>query len=180
MNIWHDIDKERITADDFIGVIEISKGSKEKYELDKQTGLLRLDRILYTATHYPANYGFIPRTLAEDGDPLDLLILCSEELLPLSLVECRPIGVIVMIDGGSLDEKIIAVPKNDPNYNSFTDIHSLPKHIFSEMRHFFTVYKELEGMQTAVEEAKGKEEAIKIIEKSLINYDIKYNENRDF
>lgn len=180
MNIWHDIEKERISENNFVGVIEISKGSKTKYELDKQTGLLKLDRILYTATHYPANYGFIPRTLAEDGDPLDVLILCSEELLPLSLVECLPIGVIVMIDGGSLDEKIIAVPQNDPNYNSFNDINSLPKHIFNEMTHFFTVYKELEGLQTAVEEAKGREDAVKIIQKAIVSYDMKYNENRDY
>ncbi len=139
-----------------------------------------LDRVLYTSTHYPANYGFIPRTLAEDGDPLDVLILCSEELLPLSLVKCKPIGVIVMIDGGSLDEKIIAVPCNDPNYNSFTDIKNLPRHVFEEMKHFFKVYKELEDKQTAVEEAKGKGDALSIIEKSIVSYEMKYNENRDY
>lgn len=178
MNIWHDIAKERIKEEDFIAAVEISKGSKEKYELDKDTGFLILDRILYTSTHYPANYGFIPRTLADDGDPLDVLILCSEMLLPLSLVRCKPIGVIVMIDGGSLDEKIIAVPLNDPNFNCFDDISNLPKHVFDEMKHFFKVYKELEGMQTAVEEAKGKNEAIKIIEKSLLSYNLKYTKKR--
>ena len=98
MNIWHDINPERINLEDFIAVIEISKGSKKKYELDKETGLIILDRILYTSTHYPANYGFIPRTFADDGDPLDVLVLCSEELEPLSLVRCYPVGVVRMID----------------------------------------------------------------------------------
>ena len=110
MNIWHDISPKRIKADNFFAVIEITKGSKVKYELDKETGLLRLDRILYTSTHYPANYGFIPRTFAHDGDPLDVLVLCSEDIRPLSLVHCYPIGVISMIDNGKRDEKIIAIP----------------------------------------------------------------------
>ena len=104
MNIWHDIDKERVTPNDFLAVIEISKGSKSKYELDKKTGVLILDRILYTSTHYPANYGFIPKTLADDGDPLDVLVLCNEPLVPLVLVQCYPIGVINMIDNGKMDQ----------------------------------------------------------------------------
>lgn len=174
MNIWHDIDKKRISPTEFISVVEISKNSKKKYELDKETGLLILDRILYTSTHYPANYGFIPHTFADDGDPLDVLILCSEELLPLSMVKCYPIGVIIMIDGGSLDEKIIAIPFNDPNYNTYNDIENLPKHIFDEMKHFFKVYKELEGKETAVEEVKGKKEAVEIIQKSIKSYNEKY------
>ena len=106
-NIWHDISPKRITPDTFYAVIEISKGSKMKYELDKETGLLRLDRVLYTSTHYPANYGFIPRTYAKDNDPLDVLVLCSEQIQPMSIVECYPIGVITMIDSGRSDEKII-------------------------------------------------------------------------
>ena len=106
MNIWHDIDNDRITKDEFIACIEIPKGSKKKYELDKETGMIILDRILYTSTHYPANYGFIPKTYSEDGDPLDCLILCSESLDPLTLVRCYPIGVIKMLDQGKLDEKI--------------------------------------------------------------------------
>jgi len=114
MNIWHDIDEERIKKDDFLAVIEIPKGCKNKYELDKKTGSLRLDRVLYTATHYPANYGFIPRTYAGDHDPLDVLVLCQEEIYPLTLVECYPIGVLRMTDSGEDDEKIIAIPKNDP------------------------------------------------------------------
>ena len=116
MNIWHDISPKVITKEKFTAVIEIPKGSKVKYELDKTTGLLRMDRILYTSTHYPANYGFIPRTYAEDGDPLDVLVLCSETLAPLSLVDCYPIGVISMLDNGAADEKIICIPLNDPTY----------------------------------------------------------------
>ena len=170
MNIWHDIDPKRITPDEFIAVIEIQKGSKQKYELDKKTGLLILDRILYTSTHYPANYGFIPHTLADDGDPLDVLVLCSESLLPLSLVKVYPIGVITMNDNGKNDEKIIAIPFTDPNYNSYNTIADLPKHVFDEMQHFFSVYKQLEGKNTAVNTVCGRENAIAIIEKSLMSY----------
>lgn len=170
MNIWHDIEKDRITPEEFIAVVEISKGSKQKYELDKTTGLLRLDRILYTSTHYPANYGFIPHTLAQDNDPLDVLILCSESLIPMSLVKCYPIGVIIMKDNGALDEKIIAIPETDPNYNTYKSIHDLPKHVFDEMRHFFSVYKQLENKETSVNVELDREEAIKIIDDALENY----------
>lgn len=170
MNIWHDIESNRITPEDFIAVVEISKGSKQKYEMDKKTGLLRLDRILYTSTHYPANYGFIPHTLAEDNDPLDVLILCSESLIPMSLVKCYPIGVIIMNDNGSVDEKIIAIPETDPNYNTYRSIHDLPAHIFDEMRHFFTVYKQLEYKNTTVDVTSDRDVAIDIIIKSMENY----------
>ena len=136
VNIWHDISPKRISKNDFIAVIEIGKGGKNKYELDKETGLIILDRILYTSTHYPANYGFIPRTYGDDNDPLDVLVLCSESLIPLSLVRCYPIGVISMIDNGKNDEKIIAIPFNDPMYNMYKSIDELPVHIFEEMRHF--------------------------------------------
>ena len=169
-NIWHDIDPKRITPEDFIAVIEISKGSKKKYELDKATGYIILDRILYTSTHYPANYGFIPRTYADDKDPLDVLVLCSEALEPMSLVRCYPIGVIVMQDGGKMDEKIVAIPMKDPNYNAYHNINELPRHVFSEMEHFFTVYKNLEGKNTVVDEAKDREAALEVIEKCLDNY----------
>ena len=113
-NIWHDISPSRIQPEDFVAVIEIPKGSKKKYELDKETGLIILDRVLHTSTHYPANYGFIPRTYGDDGDPLDVLVLCSEEIDPLTLVRCYPIGYISMLDGGKNDEKIIAIPFSDP------------------------------------------------------------------
>jgi len=170
MNIWHDIDSDRIKPENFIAVVEIPKGSKQKYELDKKTGLLILDRILYTSTHYPANYGFIPHTLADDGDPLDVLVLCSESLLPMSLVKVYPIGVITMDDNGSTDEKIIAIPFTDPNYNTYKSIKDLPNHIFDEMQHFFSVYKQLEGKNTDVNKAMDKSEAVEIIKKSMDNY----------
>ena len=169
-NIWHDISPKRINAEDFICVKEISKGSKKKYELDKETGFIILDRILHTSTHYPANYGFIPRTYGDDNDPLDVLLLCSEELEPLTLVRAYPIGVISMIDNGRNDEKIIAIPFNDPNYNHYTNIDQLPTHIFDEMSHFFTVYKNLENKTTAVNEVSDREEAVKIINSSIENY----------
>lgn len=151
-SIWHTMSTQRVTPTDFVCVIEISKGSKNKYELDKETGLLILDRILHTSTHYPANYGFIPRTYGDDGDPLDVLLLCSEPVQPMTLVRAYPIGVISMLDNGKNDEKIIAVPFNDPNYNCYHDISELPSHVVDEMEHFFTVYKALENKTTAVNE----------------------------
>lgn len=169
-NIWHDISPKRINAEDFICVVEISKGSKKKYELDKETGLIILDRILYTSTHYPANYGFIPRTYGDDGDPLDVLLLCTEPLEPLALVRAYPIGVISMIDNGRNDEKIIAIPFNDPTYNKYTNIDQLPSHVFDEMRHFFSVYKNLENKTTAVNEVSDRNEAVKIIELAIDSY----------
>ena len=129
-----------------------------------------LDRILYTSTHYPANYGFIPRTLADDGDPMDVLVLSSEPLLPLSLVRCYPIGVIIMTDGGDSDEKIIAIPYSDPTYNGYKNISDLPQHIFDEMQHFFSVYKQLENKSTSVSEVFDKEEAKTIVQKSIEQY----------
>ncbi len=173
-NIWHDISPERIKPDDFICVIEIPKGSRKKYELDKQTGYIILDRILYTSTHYPANYGFIPRTYGDDEDPLDVLLMCAETLEPLSLVRAYPIGVISMIDNGHNDEKIIAIPYSDPNYNQYTDINQLPRHIFDEMRHFFSVYKNLENKETAVDEVENKDVAIEVISRAIENYNNKF------
>ena len=169
-NIWHDISPKRITAEDFICVIEISKGSKKKYELDKETGYIMLDRILYTSTHYPANYGFIPRTLGDDGDPLDVLLICAEDIEPMTLVRAYPIGVIKMIDNGRGDEKIIAIPYNDPNYNQYKNIDELPRHVFEEMRHFFTVYKSLEGKDTSVNEVGPRDEAVSVIAAAIDNY----------
>ena len=169
-NAWHDSNPERVQPEDFVCVIEIGKGSKTKYELDKESGFLILDRILYTSTHYPANYGFIPRTYGDDGDPLDVLLLCSEPIEPMTLVRAYPIGVITMIDSGRNDEKIIAIPFGDPTYNMYTDIDRLPKHIFDEMTHFFRVYKTLEHKETAVNEVQNRAEAIKVIEAAINNY----------
>ena len=161
-NIWHSIDDDRIKTEDFIVCVEIPKGSKN------------LDRVLYTSTHYPANYGFIPRTYSQDHDPLDVLVLCSEVLDPLVLVRCYPIGVVKMIDNDEVDEKIIAIPFGDPSYNSYSDISELPVHQFEEIRHFFTVYKQLEDKETSVLEVLGRKEAVKIIDDSLKAYNELY------
>ncbi len=174
MNIWHDINGERIKKDNFVAVIEISKGGKNKYELDKETGMLKLDRVLYTATHYPANYGFIPRTYADDKDPLDVLVLCQEKIVSLTLVDCYPIGVIKMIDGDEEDEKIIAISKQDPFLNCYHDLSELPKHIADEIKHFFEVYKQLEGKETVIEEINGREVAEEIIDKCIKRYKEKF------
>jgi len=176
MNIWHDIAPNRITPEDFLAVIEISKNSKNKYELDKETGLIILDRILYTSTHYPANYGFVPRTYADDGDPLDVLVLCSEPIEPLVLVRVYPIGVIIMVDNEETDEKIIAIPFEDPNYNSYRSIDALPNHIVREMQHFFDVYKELEGKATAISSVGGQKNAIEIVQKAIYSYSLKFKD----
>lgn len=169
-NIWHDIKPERIQEEDFMAVIEIPKGSKNKYELDKETGVLMLDRILHTSTHYPANYGFIPRTYGDDRDPLDVLVLCSEPIAPMTLVRCYPIGVIRMLDQGRLDDKIICIPFSDPTYNEYSDINELPKHVFEEMSHFFQVYKALEGKQTTAGEVQDRAVAVEVIKKARNDY----------
>lgn len=174
MNVWHDIAPSEITPTSFSAVIEISKGSKMKYELDKATGLMRLDRILYTSTHYPANYGFIPLTYADDNDPLDVLVICSEAINPMTLVKVYPIGVLTMTDSGALDEKIIAIPFADPNYNMFRSVFDLPSHVFAEIRHFFEVYKQLENKETVVNELQGPETAEKIIGTYIENYKIHF------
>lgn len=169
-NVWHDINPKRVNPDDFIAVIEIPKGGRSKYELDKESGCLILDRVLYTSTHYPANYGFIPRTLGDDGDPLDVLVLCAEPLTPLTLVRCYPIGYISMLDNGRNDEKIIAIPFSDPNYNNYKDLMDLPTHIFDEMAHFFTVYKDLEHKDTVAGDVNGKQDAKEVIRKAIDEY----------
>ena len=176
MNIWHDIAKERITPESFIAVIEVEKGSKMKYELDKETGLLMLDRVLYTSTHYNASYGFIPRTYAADNDPLDVLVLCAEPIAPMALVNVYPIGAINMIDEGHADEKIIAIPFGDPSYNCYHSIDDLPTHLFEEMRHFFKVYKELEGKSTVVVDMMDCGEARELLAKAIEHYKTEFGE----
>lgn len=175
MNIWHDIDESRITPDSFVACVEIEKGSKNKYELDKETGLIILDRVLYTSTHYPMNYGFIPRTLSQDDDPLDVFVLCSQPIEKMSLVKCFPIGVIVMTDIGKNDEKIIAIPFGDPQYNSYKDIKELPSHIIDELIHFLSVYKALENKQIEIKYKGGANDAKKVIEKSILDYNKTFN-----
>ena len=175
MNIWHDISEDRIKKDDFVAVVEIPKGCKNKYELDKKTGMLKLDRILYTATHYPANYGFIPKTYAGDNDPLDVLVLCQEPIYPLTLVECYPVGVLRMTDSNEEDEKIIAIAKKDPFLNCYNDISELPAQISAEIMHFFEVYKQLEGKKTTIDKMMGRKEAEEIIQETIDNYKKEFN-----
>lgn len=178
MNIWHDLSPSRVSPEQFTAVIEISKGGKNKYELDKETGFLKLDRVLYTPTRYPANYGFIPRTLADDNDPLDVLVLCQEEILPLTLVECKPIGVLFMSDKGAKDEKIICVPVNDPSFNCYESIYQLPKHLFNEVSNFFEVYKLLENIQTEVFDIKGCDEAQEMIKYCIDLYNKNFKQTK--
>ncbi|KAK2144006.1 hypothetical protein LSH36_793g00015 [Paralvinella palmiformis] len=170
MNPWHNIDVRRVKPERFVAIIEIPKGSKKKYELDKATGLIRLDRILVTATHYPSNYGFIPLTLVQDGDPLDVLVLCSEVLDPLTIVECYPIGIVEMIDDDEIDEKIIAIPFKDPVFSGYRDISTLPQHTLHEISHFFEVYKALEHSETSVKRILNHESAVKAIKEALKTY----------
>ena len=170
MNIWHHIAKERIKPEDFMACIEISRGSPNKYELDKQTGMLKLDRVLYTSMHYPANYGFIPLTYADDDDPLDVLVLCQEAIAPMTLVQCYPIGVVTMTDGDKADEKIISVPYGDPAYNIYNDISELPRHTFDKINHFFEFYKTLEGKPVKVGEPQGRDAALAVIEHCIERY----------
>ena len=175
MSIWHDVDPSRITPTDFLAVIEISKGGKNKYELDKETGVLILDRVLYTSTHYPANYGFIPRTFSDDNDPLDVLVLCSEAIVPMAMVRCYPIGVMMMQDGGDMDYKIIAIPFKDPNWSIYKEVDELPPHIMQEMAHFFRVYKQLEEKETTVFQVKNRAFAELIIKDKIHQYKKKFN-----
>jgi inorganic pyrophosphatase len=170
LNIWHDISDSKITPESFTAVVEISKGGKQKYELDKATGLLKLDRILYTSTHYPANYGFIPRTLAGDGDPIDVLVLCTEPLQPMTLVDCYPIGMITMIDTDETDEKIIAIPYQDPQMNIYKNMNDIPPHIFNEIVHFFSVYKQLEHRETSLQEILDRDGAMASIKTAMAAY----------
>ncbi|KXB42692.1 inorganic diphosphatase [Amygdalobacter nucleatus] len=174
MNIWHDIEASKVKPNAFVAIVEIPYGSKNKYELDKKTGLLRLDRVLFTSTHYPANYGFIPLTYANDGDPLDVLILSQVKLHPMIMVDCHPIGVIRMIDQDEVDDKIIAVPDHDPNYSQYRDISEVPSHVASEIIHFFEVYKNLEHKSTTTSEAMGVDVAKQIILESIERYQVHF------
>jgi len=171
MHAWHDVYvDDHLIGKAFPVVIEVPMGSKNKYELDKETGLLRLDRVLYSAVYYPANYGFIPRTYCEDGDPLDVLVLGQEPVTPLTLMEARAIGVMRMRDEKGLDDKIIAVSVKDPAFNEYTDHGQLPSHLLREIKRFFEDYKTLENKQVVVEEFMGPPDAIRIVQDSLSMY----------
>lgn len=161
---WHDIPIAEPIEDGFPALIEIPKGSKVKYELDKETGLLKVDRVLFSAVHYPANYGFIPRTFCDDGDPLDVLVLGQEPVVPMCLMRARAIGVMQMRDDKGLDDKIIAVAIDDPAYAHYQDLHELPPHVTIELDRFFRDYKVLEGKMTEVDESYGRQQALRVVE----------------
>ena len=151
-------------------LIEIPQGSKTKYEIDKKTGLLKLDRVIYSSFHYPINYGFIPQTLGQDGDPLDILVFCSQSIQPLCLVEANVIGNMQMIDQGQTDYKIIAVAAKDPSVNHITTVKELPPHVIAELRNFFEQYKVLENKKVEIDNFQSKDEACKIIENAIAFY----------
>lgn len=171
MNPWHDISAGNDAPEMVTGIIEIPKNSRAKYELDKESGMLILDRVLYSAVYYPANYGFIPKTYCDDGDPLDILVLSQIEIVPMCLVNAKVIGVMRMLDHGEADDKIIAVAANDMSVNHFNDISDLPRHFKRELRAFFEDYKKLEEKEVKIEHFLGREEAMKIIEKSFEDYE---------
>jgi len=167
---WHDITPGGLLPAEFLSVIEIPSGSSVKYELDKQSGLIRLDRVLYSAVYYPANYGFIPQTLAEDDDPLDVLVFCQEPVVPLTLIEARTVGLMTMIDAGKKDHKIIAVATKDPEFNSYHEIEQMPAHRLAMLRRFFQDYKQLEGKKVEVDEIQSAHSAHPIIMDALERY----------
>jgi inorganic pyrophosphatase len=171
---WHDLNPGEDLPREFNAVIEIPLGSNLKYELDKDSGLIRMDRVLYSAVYYPANYGFIPRTLAEDHDPLDVLVLCQEAVVPLTIMHARTIGLMTMIDSGDKDHKVIAVATADPEYNSYHEVHELPPHKMATVRRFFQDYKKLEGKKVEVDKILPSARALPIIRKSLARYLAKY------
>ncbi len=167
---WHDVTPGEHLPQEFNTLVEIPMGSSVKYELDKRTGLLRLDRVLYSAVYYPANYGFIPQTYAEDDDPLDVLVLCQEAVAPMTLVTARAIGLMTMVDSGKRDHKILAVALGDPEFNSFREASELPPHRLTMLRRFFQDYKQLEGKSVEVDEFQPSALAMPIIEESLQRY----------
>jgi inorganic pyrophosphatase len=171
MHPWHDtyVD-DSVIATGFPVIVEIPKGSTNKYELDKETGLLRLDRVLYSAVYYPADYGFIPRTYCDDGDPLDALVLGQEPVYPLTIVQARAVGVMRMRDDKGVDDKIVAVSVRDPSFEGYTDKGQLPSHVLRQVQRFFQDYKVLEHKQVVIEDMLGPEDALRIIRESLELY----------
>jgi len=178
INPWHDVKIGKEAPEFVTGVIEIPKGSKGKYELDKETGMLLLDRVLFSAVHYPANYGFIPQTYCEDHDPLDILIISQIDIPSMTLVKAKVIGVMRMVDGGEADDKIIAVAASDQSVNYINDIEELPPHLVKEVHRFFEDYKKLENKEVIVEDFLGKEDAMRIINESIDLYDRTFRDKK--
>jgi len=167
---WHGAHYGEGSPQQVNGLIEISEGSKAKYEIDKATGLLKLDRVIYSSFHYPVNYGFIPQTLGQDGDPLDILVICSESIQPLCLVKATVIGNMQMIDNGEKDDKIIAVAANDPSVNYIREVEELPRHFIAVLRNYFEQYKVLENKRVEIDEFQPREAAYKVIEDAIAFY----------
>lgn len=178
MNVhpWHDVSYGSDAPATVMGIIEIPKNSRAKYELDKDSGMLILDRVLYSSINYPANYGFIPKTYCDDGDPLDILVISQIEIVPMCLVEANVIGVMRMLDGGEMDDKIIAVAANDMSVSHIQDISELPEHAIKELRSFFEDYKKLENKSVVVEDFQGKEIAMEVVIQSISDYQEKFPE----
>ncbi|HEX3358237.1 MAG TPA: inorganic diphosphatase [Tepidisphaeraceae bacterium] len=167
---WHDVTPGEQIPQEFNCIVEIPFGSSVKYELDKDSGLIKLDRVLYSAVYYPANYGFIPQTMAEDDDPLDVLVLCQETVVPLTLIHARAIGLMTMIDAGKKDHKIVAVATEDPEFNSYAEAAEMPAHRLAMLRRFFQDYKQLEGKAVEVDQIQPAAKAYPIIEDALARY----------
>jgi len=178
LNPWHDVELGDETPELVPAIIEVPKGSKTKYELDKATGMIRVDRILYSSVQYPANYGFIPRTYCEDHDPLDILVLGQEPVAPLSIMRAKPIGLMKMLDHGEADDKIIAVHADDPEYAHYESIDELPPHRMTEVKRFFEDYKVLEEKNVVVEDFFGKKEALQTILTSMNQYEKEFKSKK--
>jgi inorganic pyrophosphatase len=178
LNLWHDIPAGIHVPDAVTAVVEIPSGSRNKYELDKATGMLKLDRVLFSAVHYPGDYGFIPRTLHEDKDPLDILVLVKEETFPGCQIDVRPIGVLKMLDRGEPDDKIIGVPLHDPFQTEFFDIADISQHTLKEVEHFFRTYKDLEGKRVEIIGWGKSDEACRIVLESVERYDREYGSRK--
>ena len=176
-NPWHDVKSGRLTPEYVNGIIEIPKGSRAKYELDKESGMLKMDRVLYSSVYYPANYGFIPQTYCDDKDPLDILVLSQIDIVPFCLVPAKVIGVMRMIDNGEADDKIIAVAEGDMSVSHINDISELPDHFMKELRTFFEDYKKLENKSVVIEEFQSKFLALQIVEQAILDYEVHFKKN---
>ncbi|HEX8039542.1 MAG TPA: inorganic diphosphatase [Chryseosolibacter sp.] len=174
---WHEVAAGKNPPSFVNGIIEIPRGSRAKYEIDKESGLIKLDRVIYASMYYPLNYGFIPRTLGEDGDPLDIVVLTQVSVVPLCLIPSKVIGVMQMIDRGENDEKIIAVAEQDPSVSHISDVNDLPPYLLSELRHFFENYKTLENKKVVINEFLPKEQAYKVIEDSMKSFQARFGTN---